>query len=275
MSTLNKKNLTLVYMVAGLSSRFGGKAKAFARVGPSGETLLEYSLNQALKSNFNKIVLIVGDKTEKMFKDFFGNNYKGIPIFYAKQTFDETKRDKPWGTCDAIVSAKKLLTEPFVVCNGDDLYGENTYTILADWVTKNNSPATIGYNLLKVVPEKGSVNRGIFSVDENGNVSRIDETLGIERNTLAKFGLSEKNLSSQNIFCLLPSTVTLLEEQLEKFKENNKQERKKECYLPTELSNLINEKKLTLKLLSTPDEWTGITNPEDEEIVKKELSKTK
>src|SRR3989344_9452907 len=97
--------LALVYMVAGLSKRFGGKPKGLAKVGPNGETLLEYSLNQALPAGFTKIIFIVGEKTERLFKEKFGNSYKGVPIEYAMQEYDSAKRDKPWGTADALCSA--------------------------------------------------------------------------------------------------------------------------------------------------------------------------
>ena len=118
------KDIALVYMVAGMSSRFGGKIKQFAKVGPEGETLIEYSLNQAIPAGFTKIVFIVGNKTEKPFKEMFGDSYKGIPIKYASQNFDSASRDKPWGTTDALCSAKELLDCPFIICNGDDLYGK-------------------------------------------------------------------------------------------------------------------------------------------------------
>ncbi len=262
-------NLTLVYPVAGMSSRFGGKVKQFAQVGKNGETLIEVSMNQALKSNFNKIIFIVGEKTEKLFKEKFGNEYKGVPIFYAKQTFDPKERD----TCDAILCAKDLIKEPFVFCNGDDLYGENTFKIITDWVNKTNSPAAIGYDLNECVPEKGSVNRAIFSVDKENYVTGLVETIGIEKYKLKELNPTNKSLCSMNIFALLPSTLDLLEVKMKDFKSMHKGDRKSECYLPVELSNLIKENKTKLKLLYTKDKWLGVTNPEDEEEVRKELAK--
>jgi dTDP-glucose pyrophosphorylase len=142
------KSYAIVYLVAGLSSRFGGKVKQFAQIGTNNETLIELSMNQALKAGFNKIIFVVGEKTEQLFKNKFGPSYKQIPVQYAKQEFNPEERDKPWGTCDALLSAKQLINEPFVVCNGDDLYGENTFKILVEWMEKNNSPATIGYPLI-------------------------------------------------------------------------------------------------------------------------------
>lgn len=269
---MTNEKITLVYPVAGMSSRFGGKVKQFAQVGKNGETLIEVSMNQALKSNFTKIIFIVGEKTEELFKEKFGDNYKGIQIFYAKQTFNPNERDKPWGTADAILCAKNFIQEPFVFCNGDDLYGENTFKILVDWISKTNSPAAIGYNLNECVPEKGSVNRAIFSVDENNYVTGLVETIGIERNKLKELNPTNKSLCSMNIFALLPSTLDMLELKMREFKSTHKGDRKSECYLPVELSNLIKENKIKLKLLYTKDKWLGVTNPEDEEEVKKQLT---
>lgn len=265
--------VSVVYMVAGLSSRFGGKIKQFARVGPNNETLIEVSVNQAIKAGFDKIVFVVGEKTETPFKEMFGDNYKGIPVFYAKQEFDVSKRDKPWGTVDALVSAKKIIKEDFVVCNGDDLYGENSFRIAYDFlILNNNSCVAVGYVLGKVVPEKGSTNRGIFLKDKKGFVSSLKEVIGIEKTKLKEKGLSENDLCSMNMFGLRKEVLLLLEKKLEVFKENNKKDRKIECYLPVELGNLIKEKKISIKLLQTNDQWFGVTNPEDEETVKKALS---
>jgi len=265
------QNIALVYPVAGMSSRFGGKVKQFAQIGKNGETLIEVSMTQALKSNFSKIIFIVGEKTETLFKEKFGNTYKGVPIFYAKQTFDPKERDKPWGTCDAILCAKSLIKEPFVFCNGDDLYGENTFKIITDWINKTSSPATIGYDLEKCVPLKGSVNRAIFSIDKNEYITEMVETIGIEMNKISSMNLTKKSLCSMNMFALYPKTLDLLENKLNEFKSTHKGDKKSECYLPMELAKLIKENKTSVKLLRTPDKWLGVTNPEDEEEVRKEL----
>lgn len=264
--------VSVVYMVAGMSSRFGGRIKQFARVGPNGETLIEVSMNQAIKSGVDKIIFIVGNMTEDPFREMFKDNYKGIPIFYAKQSFDPQERDKPWGTCDAIISAKEVIGEDFVVCNGDDIYGEGAFLDCINFSkNKNNECATIGYLLGNVVPENGSVNRGIFSQDNEGYLTGIKETLNIEKQKFAEMGLTENNLSSQNIFFLRKEVLEMLEEKLNNFKENHKGDRKSECYLPTELSNLINEGKIKIKLIMTNEPWFGVTNPQDEEVVKEQL----
>ena len=277
MGITQEKDLSIVYIVAGLSSRFGGRIKQLVQVGPNNETLIEVSMRQAFSASFNKIVFVVGEKTETPFKETFGDNYnfngKKIPIFYSKQTFDLKERDKPWGTCDAAVCAKPFITEPFVVCNGDDLYGEGAFASLANWLRANNSPVTLGYELGRVLPEKGSCSRAIYSFDAQGNITNLEEILSIEKSRLVELGLKESTLCSMNIWGLLPQTLTFLEQKVIAFKEAHKGDRKSECYLPVEISNLIKEKKISVKLLPTKEKWIGITNPEDEESVKKELAR--
>jgi NDP-sugar pyrophosphorylase family protein len=264
------KEIALVYMVAGISSRFMGKIKQFAKVGPSGETLIEYSLNQALLSGFTRIVFIVGNKTEKPFKEMFGNNYKGIPVHYALQFYDESLRDKPWGTTDALCSVKSIIDCPFVVCNGDDLYGKNSFRILAEHLKNNDNCAAIGFNLKSVLPESGKVNRGIFQ-QNNGYITDLKEIIGIEKSDIGT-RFNEETLCSMNIFALQPEVLDELQIILQKFKEKNKDDRKVEALLPEDVSSLIKQNKISMKLYSTPDTWLGVTCPDDEEIVKRKLA---
>jgi NDP-sugar pyrophosphorylase family protein len=269
---MQSTDISIVFMVAGLSSRFGGRVKQFALVGPNNETLMEVSMNQAIKAGFGKIIFIVGEKTEVLFKDKFGNSYNGIPVLYAKQTFDANERDKPWGTADALVSAKDLIKEPFVVCNGDDIYGEESFQLMADWLRKNNSPATLGFELGRVVPNNGAVSRAIYTLDKNNNVLDLTETHGIEKAKFKEMKLTDKTLCSMNFFGLTPSVLTMLAEKVKNFKIAHKGDRKVECYLPTEVPNLLKEGKITLKLIPTKSDWIGITNPEDEATVRAVLA---
>ncbi len=266
---------TIVYMCAGLSSRFGGKIKQFAQVGVNGETLIEVSMQQAKKAGFDEIIFIVGEKTEVPFKEKFGSLWNKIPVRYALQTFDSIKRDKPWGTCDALVTAKEVITSPFAVCNGDDIYGEMAFKTVHDFLIKSNENEciAIGYELGRVLPNEGKTNRAIFSVDNNQYVTDLVETLEIEKSNLKEKNLDSKDLCSMNLFGLKESTLSLMQKNLEKFKETHKSDRRSECYLPVELSNLIKSKKIKMKLIPTKEKWTGITNPNDEERVREDLLK--
>ncbi|MBT4871006.1 MAG: hypothetical protein HON47_05515 [Candidatus Diapherotrites archaeon] len=255
--------VTIVYMVAGMSSRFGGKIKQFAKVGINDETLIEVSIKQAINAGFNKIVFIVGEKTESSFKEMFGNEYEGLPISYAKQIFNQELRDKPWGTTDALVSAKTVIDGAFVVCNGDDIYGQTALKQAHDFLTNNKTGVTLGYKLKNVIPDEGTVNRGIYEADSSNNVLSIKETFDISKENLEEKELNENTLCSMNLFGLPMQTINDLEKKLINFKEENKESRTAECLLPVELANLIKENKLKLKLVETTDKWFGVTNPSD------------
>ncbi len=268
---MDSKDIAIVYMVAGLSSRFLGKIKQFAVVGPNGETLIEVSMNQAIKAGFTKIIFIVGNKTETPFKEKFGNHCKGVPIFYASQKYDEKNRDKPWGTGDALCSAKNIIGCPFVVCNGDDIYGENAFKILFNHLKNSNEEATLGYKLIDSIPDIGKTHRAIFQQDKNNYVKDLKETFNIEKSNLNATNTKPDDLCSMNIFALHPETIQLLNKALEIFKKQNKEDRKIEFLLPSEISRLIKDKKIRMKLYPVSEKWLGITNPEDEEVVKEKL----
>ena len=271
---MDEKKLALVYMVAGMSSRFGGKIKQFAKVGPNGEELIKYSIRQAYPSGFDKIVFIVGEKTEKPFREMFGGQINHTPIQYAMQSYNPGERDKPWGTVDALLSAKKQIDCPFVVCNGDDLYGEHTFKMLANHLKRSDECATVGYKLGEVLPEAGNVTRGIFKKNIVNYVKNIAETSNISRQNLKEMNLSLNDLCSMNIFGLQPEVLRMLEEKLKTFKTEYKSERKAECLLPTEISNLIEKDLINMKIYTAINKWYGVTNPEDEEAVRKEIAKS-
>jgi choline kinase len=265
----------IVYPVAGMSSRFGGP-KWFAEVGPEGESLIEYSTNQAIAAGFNRVVFIVSDNTEKIVREKFGLNYRGASVFYTSQKFDSKYRDKPWGTTDALCTTKNIINSPFVFCNGDDIYGEGAFRALIDHLKKEPGKAgTLGYNLVSTLPDDGGCNRAIFHLSEDSHVTDIKETLGIEKNDLEKHGLEGDEACSLNIFALHPEVLDELDKLLEQFKEENKGSRTAECLLPTEMANLIKQDKVKMVCHSTNEPWYGITNPGDEKIVREQLKKMK
>ena len=266
-----EKDIAIVYMVAGLSSRFGGKIKQLIKIGPKNETLIEYSLNQAINAGITKIIFIVGEKTEQPFKELFKENYQGISVYYALQTYNKKERDRPWGTLDALISAKNILNQPFIVCNGDDIYGEKTFEILVSHLKENSYGATIGYKLIDVIPEKGSVHRAIFETNENGNVKTLTEIFNINKSEVSNKNLGQDALCSMNIFALYPGTLNLLEKKLKDFKKQNKNSKTAEALLPNEISKLTEKNSIKLKLYLASDKWFGVTNPEDEEIVREVL----
>lgn len=261
-------------MVAGMSSRFGGKIKQFAKVGPAGETLIEYSIAQALKAGAGKIVFIVGEKTYSPFREMFGDTYKGIPVKYATQKYNPSERDKPWGTVDALCSAEDVLDGPFIVCNGDDIYGENAFKQLADYIKSGGTAATVGYPLLQVLPDQGSVNRGIFKTTGD-KVVHITETFNLSKDNYVDKGLNQNTLCSMNMFALPAKVVPVLSGMLISFKLAHPLDRKSECLLPTEVNHLIDAGKLDMRIFASTQSWFGVTNPDDEEIVKAQLAALK
>lgn len=267
-----KPEIAIVFMVAGISSRFGGKIKSFAIIGPKGESLIEYSMDQALKSRFTKIIFIVGNTTEKPFKEKFGNSYKGIPIYYALQTFDTKLRLKPWGTSDALCSAKKYINCPVLVCNGDDIYGENSFKTLFEHLKNSSDEATLGYKLIDTLPDTTPGNRGIFKVKDD-YVLELKEVLGIEKSNLSATGNKSDDFCSLNFYALHPKTIEMLNEKVEEFKKQNPNEKTKEALLPNMISELIKENKIKMKIYKATDKAYGVTVPGDEEILRKELEK--
>ena len=263
--------ISLVYMVAWMSSRFGGRIKQFAKVWPNNSTLIEYSLSQALPAGFTQIIFIVWNMTEWPFKEMFWDEYKWVPVKYAKQTYDPENRDRPRWTVDALCAAKNYINWPFVVCNWDDIYGANSFKSLVDHLKDSNDWATIWYRLGNVIPEEWSVNRWIFSTDNEWYVKTIDETLNIEKETLDKFWLTEESLCSMNLFGLNENAVSLLSDVLNNFQKEHEWDRRIECYLPVELWKFIQEWKWKMRLYPTNNQRFWVTNPADEEIVRKQI----
>jgi len=259
--------ISVVFLCGGMSSRFGGQIKQFAKIGKNDETLIEVSMNQALKCSFNEIVFIVSNKTEQPFKEKFGYSYKNIPIKYAKQEYNLEDRDRPWGTADAFSCLKNVVNNSFIICNGDDLYGENTFKICYDELVNNNRNTAMSFPLITLLPENGKVNRGVFYVDTNNEIKSINELLDISIDNVDKE--IENIPASVNFMGLQKDVVDLVYEKNTEFKENHKNDRKIEHFLPIVLSDLINENKIRLYCVTSPDKCVGVTKIEDIEIVKK------
>lgn len=263
-----EKDIAIVYMVAGISKRFNGNIKQFAQVGPNGESLIEYSLNQALPAGFSKIYFIVGNTTVYPFRKKFGNNYRGIPINYAMQIYYPDKRDRPWGTADAVASLRGKIDCPFVICNGDNIYGESTFRILFEHLRRSEEEATLGYKLGDVLGERAG-NRAIFTT-QNGYVQSLREMIGLERERLPQ-GISLEDLCSKNIFALHPRIIDILYEKVEDFKRENRGNRTTEYILSNALSDILGEGKIRMKIYPAVEECLDVTRQEDVEVVRERL----
>jgi len=263
-------DLAILYPVAGMSSRFNDRMKSLAKVGINGESLIECSVNQALKADFKKLIFVVNDKTEHLIKDIFGTRYRGVEVFYASQKFDSRKRDRPWGTLDALCSGLEFIDCPVVFCNGDDIYGEEVFKKVADHLRAGLGDVAIGYRLGDTLSKNGDVNRGVFKLGSEGYVTSLIEVFDINSKNLFAKGLNAEDLVSQNVFGFLPETVKRLNGRLEMFKGRYMEDRFIECLIPVEISGLVQEG-LRIKLYPAPSKWYGITNPGDEVVIRNAL----
>ncbi len=275
----------LVIMAAGMSSRFRGYPKQLVKIGPHGETLIEYSVKQAFSIPLSQIHFIVGDKTEVFMKQIFKNNYCGVPITYSKQTYDKKKRNKPWGTADALATIKGHVNGPFIICNGDDIYGELTFQQCCLHMHETADNVLMGYWLGDTLPHTGKVNRGIVSTDQFGFITDIKESYGMSRHFLSPLDLNN-TVVSMNIFGFRPYIIDMVAKKVSEFKLKYKDHPTKECPLPTVIDELIKEHfmpkaviygccnynaGLAIKVLMAKGQWMGITNPGDEVIVRETI----
>jgi len=252
---------SLVCLVAGLSSRFGGKPKQLEKVGPNNETLIEYSINQALSVKLKNIIFVTNTKTEDNFKTIFGNLYKNIPVYYIKQEYNNLVRARPWGTLDAICTAIPLINSKFIVINGDDIYGEYAYKQASKYFTNNNLIGLV--ETIKTLPKTGTVNRGIVKIDDK-YVKSLDEKIGI---SIENIGL-HNTLSNVNFLCFQPEIIFIFKKYLDAFKIKYENDDKIEILLPDILNEMISKNEIILESFIIEHNILGITNPEDSNIVK-------
>jgi hypothetical protein len=277
-----------------MGSRYGG-LKQVDSMGPSGETLLDYSVFDAVQAGFDRVVFIIRRDIEEEFREKVGARYKGnVPVDYAFQQLDflpngfsvPADRKKPWGTAHAVWCAREAITEPFAAINADDFYGRETYEVIGRFL-KAAQPeganfAMAGYRLDHTLSEHGSVARGVCQVDSNGRLITISECTGIERadgeivqkeadGSAQKFRGDEP--VSMNFWGLTPPVFPLVEEQLVAFLSTSSSDPKAECYIPEAIGALIARDQATLDVLPTNADWFGVTYREDKPQVMQALKK--
>ena len=287
------KKTALVIMAAGIGSRFGGGIKQLEPVGPSGEIIMDYSIHDALEAGFDKIVFIIRKDLEADFREIIGNRIEKIaPVEYAFQEIDDLPegfsvpegRTKPWGTGQAILAAKDVIKEPFIVINADDYYGKEGFKRIHDYMIHEMDEdgemydmCMAGFVLRNTLSENGGVTRGICSVDEAGYLTKVTETYNIYHGEDGMHATTrdgepvEVELDqhvSMNMFGLPAKFLEELEEGFPKFLVNIKDgDLKAEYLLPTIVDCCIREKKGSVRLLETPDKWFGVTYKEDKPTV--------
>ena len=286
---------SLVIMAAGMGSRFGGGIKQLEPIGPSGEIIMDYSVYDAIEAGFNKVVIIIRRDIESDFRTVIGDrlekicNELGVEIAYAYQDFSAVPvgvalpegRTKPWGTGQAILACKEIINEPFAVINADDYYGKTAYKLIHDQLVSSYSDreyCMAGFILKNTLSDNGSVTRGLCKVDNNGYLSEVVETKEIVKLPDGSAGVGDKVLDpsvpvSMNMWGLTPGFMSLLEDGFVEFFENIKDPLKDEYLLPIFIGKLLEDKKISVKVLETPDQWFGVTYKEDKEFVVESIKK--
>ena len=282
----------LLVLAAGIGSRYGG-IKQLERVGNNGETLLDYSCYDALRSGFKKIVFIIRPDIEKEFREvLFDRIAKNADASYVFQTTTtlmsekqiklSTERKKPWGTVQAVLSAEKYLNNPFAIINSDDYYGLKSFQILGSYLSGINNDSNryslVGYLLKNTMSLKGSVSRGICEVKDS-YLTKLTEHKEIQyQNDRIVSYYHGKNLFltgeetvSMNLFGLTPNVLNLMKKYLYKFWENSILDLKAEYILSDCLSEIIDNGEGSLQVFNTPEKWFGMTYIEDREMVRKSL----
>jgi UTP-glucose-1-phosphate uridylyltransferase len=275
---------TLFVLAAGMGSRYGG-LKQLDGLGPNGETIMDYSIYDAIRAGFGKIVFVIRHSFHKDFNSLIVSRYRDLISIVV--TFQEinsvppgctytNERTKPWGTNHALLMGESVIKEPFAIINADDFYGRESFEALADFLRsvegKTNEYCMIGYRLGNTVTDNGSVSRGICMTDKNGYLTSVVECTHIEKENDQIFSIDENGIKSplepdtpvsMNMWGFTPDYFEYSLESFKTFLKFHGQELKSEFYIPTVVNELVNEHKVTCKVLDTPSKWFGVTYSED------------
>lgn len=291
------KSTTLVIMAAGIGSRFGGGIKQLEPVGPGGEIIMDYSIHDALEAGFDKIVFIIRKDLDKDFREIIGNRIERIaPVEYAYQELEDlpegyvkpAERTKPWGTGQAILAAKDLVKEPFLVINADDYYGKEGFRKIHRYMVEEmDTEAGVydmcmgGFILSNTLSENGGVTRGVCVVNPDGSLKDVTETYNIERKGQGLFADDEEGNPvlvspdqhvSMNMWGFPPAFIQELERGFPEFLDSLKPgDLKAEYLLPRIVDKMIKTGKARVTVLETRDKWFGVTYKEDKQTVVKAI----
>ncbi len=279
---------TLLVLAAGMGSRYGG-LKQVDPVGPHGETIIDYSIYDAVRAGFGKAVFVIRHDIEQAFTEAVGNRFaKHLPVEYAFQELDKLPkgftvppgRQKPWGTGHAILVAEPLVREPFAMINADDFYGTFSFKVLCDYLSaardEANEYSMVGFVLRNTLSEHGTVSRGVCRVDNhNGILEHIVEMKHIEKRGAAaahvdahgEHALTGDEMVSMNMWGFTPSLFHHLRQDFPAFLEKHGQEEKSEFLIPSVVNSLVAEKRVRVKVLPTKSIWVGITYKQDRPAV--------
>lgn len=285
--------MTLVIMAAGMGSRYGG-LKQLDPIGKNGEFIIDYSIYDAIKSGFDKVVFIIKEENLELFRDTVGKRIeKNIKVDYVFQSQELEKipedisipkdRVKPWGTAHAILSCNKIVNEPFAVINADDFYGRDSFKLLAGFLKQTDYKdlkahfAMIGFIVSNTITENGHVARGVCETDDKGYLSSITERVKIQKNNEyiqyenddgSWTTLNANTTVSMNCWAFTPQIFKEIENGLPQFLYDNKDNLEKaEYFIPFVVENLINKNICDVKVIPTLSKWYGVTYKEDKQKI--------
>lgn len=287
------KKTALTVLAAGMGSRYGG-LKQIDPVGPNGEIILDYSIFDAMRGGFNKVVFIIRKDIEKDFREVVSKRWESkVEVEYVFQQLDAIPlpykvpegRTKPWGTGHAVMCAAPKIAEPFAVINADDFYGGSGYAQLGKALQTNTDPARhfmVGYPLRNTLSEFGSVSRGICVTDSNAVLQEVTERTSIEATgngtaaftdeNGAKVALTGNEIASMNFWGFMPSLFDGMGALFDEFLSKRGSEMKSEFYLPFAVASMIKSGKASVKVLESLDSWFGVTYREDKPRVQADIA---
>lgn len=283
---------TLLVLAAGLGSRYGG-LKQLDGLGPNSETIMDYSIYDAVKAGFGKVVFVIRETFEEEFREKVAKKYEHlIPIEIVFQELDNLPegfelnpdRVKPWGTNHALMMGKSVINEPFAVINADDFYGRKSYEVMASFLTQlegsKNKYCMVGYRVGNTLSESGAVARGVCETDEKSNLTGIVERTQIKRiDGVVKFkdendewiSIPDNKPVSMNMFGFTPDYFEYSDQFFVDFLKKNEEELKAEFFIPTLVNDLIVDGKIEMRVLDTTAQWFGVTYIEDRPVVVSKL----
>lgn len=277
---------TLLILAAGMASRYGSM-KQIDGFGPNGETIIDYSIYDAIKAGFGKVVFIIKEEFADNFSAIFDEKLKGkIEVDYVYQNFDlkqfgideEIYREKPWGTAHAMLSGRDIVKEPFCIINADDFYGYDAFKKMADFLTTDVTDSQfsiVGYKIGKTLSDFGAVSRGVCDVDDSNNITAINERTKVYSKDGAvvyeedgkEYPLSFDNPVSMNFWGFTPAVFKITEQEFVKFALSHKDQPKAEFFIPLIADILIKNGSADFRSIPTDNTWFGVTYKEDKPVV--------
>ena len=282
---------TLLIMAAGIGSRFGTGIKQLEPVDDAGHIIMDYSIHDAIEAGFNHVVFIIRRDIEKEFKEVIGDritsicNSYGVAVDYAFQDINDIPgilpegRTKPWGTGQAVLAAKKVIDTPFIVINADDYYGKEGFKAIHEYLINGGKSCMAGFVLKNTLSDNGGVTRGICKMDAENNLTEVVETKNIVKCGSGAEAdgqtIDAETLVSMNMWGLTPDFLEVLENGFEEFFEKDVKQNPTtaEYLIPVVIGQLLNQGKISVKVIKSNDTWYGMTYKEDVESVKLNFKK--